>query len=87
MNAPHSNLAMKMRTIDFVWETRREAVEDELKTLLGVEELDRRDPRYFQQRNSAAKLALLKMTVEERAKLDADLETQRAEGNPEQIQR
>jgi len=35
---------MKVRAIDLVWETRRDAVEEELKTLLGMEELDNRDP-------------------------------------------
>jgi hypothetical protein len=78
---------MKVRAIDYVWDTRRDAVEEELKTLLGVEELDFRDPRCFQQRNAAAKLALEKMSVEERAELELDLETRRTEGNPEHLQR
>jgi len=78
---------MRVRAIDLVWETRRDAVEEELKTLLRVEELDNRDPRYFQQRNAAAKLALDKMCVEERAELDLALETRRAEENPEHVQR
>jgi hypothetical protein len=76
---------MKVRAIDYVWETRRDAVEEELKILLGVEELDHRDPRYFQQRNAAAKLALEKMSVEERAEVELDVETRRAEGNPEHV--
>jgi hypothetical protein len=78
---------MKIRAIDYVWETHRDEVEEELKTLLGVEELDQKDPRYFQQRNAAAKLALQKMSVEDRAVLELDLEKRRAEGNPEGIQR
>ncbi len=78
---------MKIREIDFVWETQRDAVEEELKTLLGVDELNSRDPRYFQQRNAAAKLALEKMSVAERAQIKLGLETRRGEGNPEKIQR
>ena len=39
---PNPNLRMRM--IDLVWETQSDAVEQELKTLLGVEELDHRDP-------------------------------------------
>jgi hypothetical protein len=70
-----------------VWETRKEAVEEELKTILGVEELDCRDPRYFQQRNAAAKLALENMSVEDKAEPEMDPETRRTEGNPENIQR
>ena len=86
-NVSQYNPTIKIRAIDFVWETRREAVEEELKTILGVEELDSRDPRYFQQRNAAARLALDNMSVEERAELDLDLETRRTEGNPENVQR
>ena len=78
---------MKIRTIDYVWETSRDQVEVELRTLLGVEELDPKDPRYFQQRNAAAKLAIQKMSVEDRAVIELGLEKRRAEGNPEGIQR
>jgi hypothetical protein len=78
---------MKVRAINYVWETRRDAVEDELKNLLGVDELDHKDPRCFQQRNAAAKLALEKMSVEEKAEIELGLETRRAEGNPENVQR
>ena len=77
---------MKIRAIDFVWDTHRDAVEEELKTLLDVEELDSRDPRYFQQRNAAAKLVLEKMSADERAELELGLERRRAEGNPENVQ-
>jgi hypothetical protein len=78
---------MKMRAIEFVWETQRDAVEEELRILLGVEELDNRDPQYFQQRNAAARLALENMSVEERAELDMALEIRRKQGNPEHIRR
>jgi len=76
---------MKIRAIDYMWETHRDEVEEELKTLLGVEELNQKDPRYFQQRNAAAKMAMQKMSVEDRAVLELDLEKRRAEGNPEGI--
>jgi len=81
------NHTIRIRAIDYVWETHREEVEEELKMLLGVEELDRKDPRYFQQRNAAAKLAMQKMSVEDRALIELGLEKRRAEGNPEGIQR
>lgn len=86
-NSNQSIPTMKMRAIDFVWETRRDLVEEELKTILGVDVLDRRDPKYFQQRNAAAKLALEKMSVDERAEIELGLETRRTKGNPEKIQR
>ena len=78
---------MKFRAIDLVWETHRDAIEEELKTLLRVEELDNRDPRIFQQRNAAAKLVLEKMSEEERADLEMALESRRASGNPPSVQR
>ena len=87
VNATQSNPNIRIRAIDYVWETRREAVEDELKILLGVDELDPKDPRCFQQRNAAAKLALEKMLVEEKAEVELGLDTRRAEGNPENVQR
>ncbi len=77
---------MKVRAIDLVWETWRDTVEEELKAILRVEELDNRDPQCFQQCNAAAKLALEKMSVEERAEIDLVVERCRAEGNPEQVQ-
>jgi hypothetical protein len=85
-NVSQYNPTIKVRAIDFVWETQREVVEEELKTILGVEELDCRDPQYFQQRNAAARMALENMSVDERAELELDLETRRTEGNPENVQ-
>jgi hypothetical protein len=73
--------------IDYMWDIHRDEVEEELKMLLEVEELDPKDPRYFQQRNAAAKLAMQKMSVEERAVMESGLEKRRMEGNPENIQR
>ena len=86
-NVVQHNPNIKIRAINYVWETHRHEVEKELKTLLGVEELDSNDPRYFQQRNAAARLAMQKMSVEDRAIIDLGLEKRRAEGNPENIQR
>ena len=85
-NVSQSNPTMKYRAIDYVWETRKDAVEEELKTLLDVDELDRKDPQYFQQRYAAAKLALQNMSVEDRTEIDLGLETHRAEGHSENIQ-
>ena len=87
MNATQSNPNIKIRAIDYVWETRRDAVEEELKILLGVNELDHKDPQCFQQRNAAAKLALEKMSVEEKTEVELGVETRRAEGNLENVQR
>ena len=70
-----------------MWETQKDAVEDELKLLLRVEELDWRNPRYFQQHNAAAKLAMGKMSLEDKAEVESGLEIWRAKGHPENVQR
>ena len=86
-NASQVNATIKIRAIDYMWDTWKEAVEDKLKILLGVDELDHKDPRYFQQRNAAAKVAIVKMSVEEKMEMELGLETRRAKGNPEGVQR
>jgi hypothetical protein len=86
-NAMQSNPTIKIRMIDYMWDTHKDEVEEELKLLLDVEELDPKDSRYFQQRNAAAKLAMQKMSVAERAIMELGLEKRRLEGNPEGIQR
>lgn len=55
--------------------------------ILEVDELDTRDPRYFQKRNEAARVALEHLTVEDRALVDVEMEKRRMEGHPEHIQR
>ena len=61
-------------------------VEEELKQLLGVEELDNKDPQYFQQRNAAAKFAIAWMSETEKAEFDLALERRQAEGNSKPVQ-
>ena len=82
-----SNIHLKLNPLNVIWETRKEAVEDELKDILGVDELDTRDPRYFQQRNAAAKRALGKMSEWEREEFDKDIEVRKARGHPEPVKR
>lgn len=57
-----------------IWETHQEAVEEELRQILGVEELDRQDPRCFQQRNAAAKRVLGNMSERDRSAFDEALD-------------
>ena len=76
-----------MNPINLVWETRREAVEDELKEMLDVKELDQQDPRCFQQRNAAAKRVLGMMSERHRAEFDEELTSRRKSGNPEPVRR
>jgi hypothetical protein len=60
-------------------------VEDELKDILEVDELDTRDPRYFQQRNVAAKQALGKMSEWEWEEFDKEIEVRKARGHLEPV--
>jgi hypothetical protein len=78
---------IKITAINVVWQTQKAAVEDMIKEILGVDELDRKDPRYFQQRTAAAKRVLEEMTEQERTAINQIVEERRAEGNPENIRR
>ena len=57
-----------------VWELHRAAVDEQLKLILGVEELDPKDERCFQQRTAAAKRVLERMTELQRAEIEAVVE-------------
>jgi hypothetical protein len=70
-----------------VWETQKAVVEEKIKEILGVEELDTKDPRYFQQRTAAAKRVLDEMTEQERTAITQIVEERKAQGNPEHIRR
>lgn len=78
---------LKINQINVVWETQRETVEDELREILGVAELDPKHPGYFQQRNAAAKRALQKMNEQELVEINAIVDERRTHGNPDHIKR
>jgi hypothetical protein len=78
---------LKINPINVVWQTQRETVEDELREILGVDELDPKHPGYFQQHNAAVKRVLEKMNEQELAELNAIVNERRTHGNPEPIKR
>jgi len=78
---------IKVNPIHVVWQTHKAAVEDELRDILGVDELDSKDPGYFQQRNAAAKRVLDKMNEQEKDDIRAMVEDRKARGNPTPIKR
>ena len=80
-----SNIHLKINHLNVIWETQKEAVEDELKIIVGVDELDNRDPRYFQQRNAAAKRVLRNMSEWEQEEFDNEIEARKARGHPEPV--
>jgi hypothetical protein len=80
---PHT----KVKALHVVWDTQKEAVEAELMDILQVEDLQPNDPKVFQQRNAAAKRVIQKMSVQERAKLDAVVQDRKIQGHPDHIRR
>ena len=62
-------------------------VEEELKEILGVGELDKRDPGYFQQHNAATKKVLGKMSKIDQARFEEILQDRRSKGHPEPVRR
>ena len=78
---------IKVNPINVIWEVEKEVVEEELKESLGVEELDKRDVGYFQQRNAAAKKVLGKMSELDRARFEEILQDRRSKGHPELVRR
>ena len=78
---------VKVTAINVVWEMHRAAVEEQLKILLDVEELDPSDVRCFQQRTTAAKRVLDGMTEVQRAEINAVVEQRRSQGHPIEVQR
>ena len=53
-----TNLNLKIKAINVVWEMHKDLVEAELRNILQVDRLEDGDPRIFQQRNAAAKRVL-----------------------------
>ena len=82
-----STSALAFRLVLLVWQTHKAAVEDELRDILGVNELDSKDPGYFQQHNAAAKRVLDKMNEQEKEDIRAIVEDRKARGNPTPIKR
>lgn len=78
---------LKVNALHVVWQSHKPAVEEQLKELLGVDELDASHPGYFQQRNTAAKRVLDNMTEQEQEEIGRIVEERRSQGNPDNIRR
>jgi hypothetical protein len=72
--------------IDAVWGTEKEAVEMELKTILGVDQLDPSSQEYFQQRTAAAKNVYDRMDEHGKQKIDNEVERGKTEANKPEVQ-
>ena len=69
-----------------MWAERREAVEEELKSMLNVTSIDWSYCQVFEKRVTACKNVLNRMTIQERAEHDAVVEKWKNQGNPENLQ-
>lgn len=72
---------------DLIWHEKRELVETELKTMLGLDTIDFSLPEIFQNRTTAIKRVLDNMSVGERELVDVMVEKYKREGMPAEIQR
>jgi hypothetical protein len=70
---------------DAMWRTQKEAVEVELKLMLGVDELDTSTPGYFEQRTAAIKRIYERMDEVEKEKVADEVKRLKAEGNSQEI--
>jgi hypothetical protein len=72
--------------IDAVWGTEKEAVEIELKAMLGVDQLDPSSQDYFQQRTAAIKHVYDRMDECGKKKIDDEVKRGRTEANKPEVQ-
>jgi hypothetical protein len=79
--------SIKVNIHDVLWQTNRQAVEQEMKEMLDVTIVNLADRRCFAARTAASRRVLEKMTERERAQIDADVESRKAQGNPPNVQR
>jgi hypothetical protein len=82
-----SKVNLRVNAIDVVWETRKAAVEEKIKEILQVEDLEDNQAGYFQQRTAATKRVLEEMTEQGRHAVNRIVEDRREQGHPEHIRR
>jgi len=79
--------SINVNVTDVLWNTNRAAVEAVMMEMLDVPVVDLADRRCFGARTVACKQVLNNMSVQDRALLDAELESRKTQGNPEDVQR
>jgi hypothetical protein len=84
--AEQKAVSVKVNPINLVWELHRPAVEERLKTMLGIGNIDWENRRVFEIRTTACKDVLEGMNPQDRAAFDATLNARRQQGNPVNVQ-
>ena len=82
-----SRTSINVSVMDVLWQTRRAAVEAEIREMLDIADVDMADRRCFAARTAASKRVLDRMNERERAELEVEVEARKTEGNPESVQR
>ena len=73
--------------IDVIWREHRKEVEEEIKVMLNIEQVDFSIKEVFQQRTAAAKKVLMKMSPVEKEDILQKVENYKNNGLPIDIQR
>jgi hypothetical protein len=76
----------RVTRLDIMWRDRRDAVDLEMKEILGVDILDPSAPEYFQQRNAAARQAYDRLSEQEKLEISKLKEKYKLEANVPEIQ-
>ena len=79
--------SIRVTSIEMVWQTCRSQVEDEMRKMLSIDDLDPASAAYFKQRVPAAKVVLDQMTELELGQLAALVEQRKSEGHLLDVQR
>lgn len=79
-------MKINVRAIDVIWRKRKEECEEQLKRILGVEELDPTSQEYFRQRLAAAKVVLDGLSALEREEIDAEIAKIKEKGHDKEVQ-
>jgi hypothetical protein len=80
-------LNINVRPLEVVWRTRKHECEEELKKILGVQELDTTAPEYFERYRTAAKAVLEGFSAAERVKFEAEVASMKEKGHDKETQR
>jgi hypothetical protein len=90
MTEAANKTTVRFTAADYIYNTKRDLVDEEVREILGWGQSDAIDyarQECFQKRTTAIKKVLEKMTVRDREDVDAEVENLKRNGLPPEIQR
>ena len=81
MTTKAAKVQRRVTVIDVVWRTRKAEVEEEMKRMLEVEELDPASQEYFGKRTAAAKQVYNQLDAAQQKEVAEEVERRKVEGN------